>query len=66
LAALGPDYTERYVRKLEGEGIHAAVAPGPSENLYRVVLGPFADQTTLEKQRDVLEAAGIQSMLRVY
>jgi len=66
LAALGPGCTERYVKELEAKGIHVSVAPGPSETIHRVVVGPFADRSELERQRDVLEAAGIQSMLRIY
>lgn len=66
LAALPPDYTTRYVKELEAKGIQASVAPGPSENVFRVVLGPFADRSDLVRQREILDAAGIQSMERIY
>jgi len=66
LAALGPNYTEKYLPVLRAKGFNAVVAPGPTDNIYRIIIGPFPDQLALEKQRDVLEAAGIQSMLRVY
>lgn len=66
LAALGMSSTDRYIAELETKGIHASVAPGPTGDVYRVVLGPFADRSALERQRDVLEAADIQSMLRLY
>jgi len=66
LAALGPHGTARYIPELRAGGFHPVVAPGPESSLYRIVVGPFPDQTALEKQRDALEAAGIQSMLRIY
>ena len=66
LAALGPNYTEKYLPVLRAKGFNAVVAPGPTDGIYRIIIGPFPDQLALEKQRDVLEAAGIQSMLRVY
>lgn len=66
LAALGPNYTEKFVPLLRAKGFNAVVAPGPADGVYRILVGPFPDQLALEKQRDVLEAAGIQSMLRVY
>lgn len=66
LAALGPHATVRYIPELRADGIQAVVAPGPESSIYRIVVGPFSDQSSLEKQRDALEAAGIQSMLRVY
>ena len=66
LAALGPGARDKYLKELEARGIHASVAPGPTETLYRVVLGPYADRSELKQQQDALEAAGIQSMERVY
>lgn len=66
LAALGAGCTEKYMKELESKGIHASVAPGPSESLYRVVLGPFKDRGELKRQQTQLEAAGIQPMERLY
>ncbi len=66
IAALGPRWTVKYLPELRAGGIHALVAPGPDNSIYRIVVGPFPDQSSLEKQRDALEAAGISSMLRVY
>jgi cell division septation protein DedD len=66
LAALGPHGTVKYVPELRASGFNPRVAPGPESSVYRIVVGPFPDQSSLEKQRDALEAAGITSMLRVY
>ncbi|MGA2599676.1 MAG: SPOR domain-containing protein, partial [Bryobacteraceae bacterium] len=66
LAALGPHGTVKFDQELRANGFNPRVAPGPESSIYRIVVGPFPDQSSLEKQRDALEAAGIQSMLRVY
>jgi cell division protein FtsN len=66
LAANGPTFAGAYVKRLEAKGIHAVMAPGPSNDLYRVLVGPFTDQSSLEKQKDLLDAEGIQHMVRVY
>ncbi len=66
LAALGPHGTVKFVPELRASGFNPRVAPGPESSIYRIVVGPFPDQSSLEKQRDALEAAGITSMLRVY
>jgi len=66
LAALGPSYTEKYLPELRAKGFNAVVALGPTDGIYRIIIGPFPDRPTLEKQRTVLEAAGIQTMERVY
>lgn len=66
LAALGPSYTERYLPQMRAQGFNVVVAPGPTDGIYRIVVGPFPDRPTLQRQRDVLEAAGIQTMERVY
>jgi SPOR domain len=66
LAALPVGYTERYVNELEGKGLHVSVAPGPTETIFRIVMGPFTDHTQIKQLQDTLGAAGIQSMERVY
>jgi hypothetical protein len=66
LAALGPTYTDKYLPQLRAKGFNPVVAPGPTDGIYRIIIGPFPDQLALAKQRDVLEAAGIQTFERVY
>jgi cell division septation protein DedD len=66
LAAMGPNSTNDYLKMLQAKGIHPRIAPGPSENLHRIVIGPYSDQPALEKEQKDLEAAGVQSMARHY
>ena len=51
---------------LTKKGFHAMVAPGPNENLYRVLVGPAKDTTELGKTKSDLEAAGFKSIVRKY
>jgi len=66
LAAMGPNSTNDYLKILDAKGIHPKVAPGPAENLHRILIGPYPDMATLEKEQQELEAAGIQFMARRY
>jgi cell division septation protein DedD len=66
LAAMGPNSTNEYLKMLDAKGIHPRVAPGPSESLHRLVIGPYPDKGALEKEQQELEAAGIQFFARRY
>lgn len=66
LATMGPNSTNEYLKSLDTKGIHPRIAPGPSENLHRLVIGPYPDKAALEKEQQELEAAGIQFMARRY
>jgi hypothetical protein len=66
LATMGPNSTNDYLKTLDAQGIHPRVAPGPSESLHRLLLGPYPDKATIEKQQQELESAAIQFMVRRY
>ena len=66
LAAMGPNSTKDYLKALDAKGIHPRIAPGPSENLHRLLIGPYPDKAALEKEQQELEAAGIESIARRY
>ena len=66
IAALGPHSTDDYMKILAGKGISARVAAGPSENLYRVLIGPYADKAARQKRQEELQAAGIETFVRAY
>jgi cell division septation protein DedD len=54
--------TELLVKK----GFHAIVAPGPTDKLYRVLVGPAKDTAELGKLKADLELAGFKSIVRKY
>ena len=66
LAAMGPNSTNEYLQTLDAKGIHPRIAPGPSDNLHRLVVGPYPDKAALAKEQQELEAAGIQFIARRY
>ncbi len=51
---------------LQKKGFRATVAPGPSDNLFRVLVGPAKDLAELAKMRDDLEQAGFKPITRKY
>lgn len=59
VASTRPD-CEIIVDVLKRKGFQAVIAPGPSEKLYRVLVGPLPDAAALSKTRSDLEAAGFQ------
>jgi len=66
LATMGPNSTNEYLQILDAKGIHPRIASGPSENLHRLVIGPYPDRGALEKEQQELEAAGIEFIARRY
>jgi cell division protein FtsN len=66
LATMGPNSTNEYLKALDAKGVHPRLAPGPSETLHRLLLGPYPDRATIEKQQQELQAAGIQFIARRY
>jgi cell division septation protein DedD len=67
LAAITPHMVLSYVddlRKLDLQPI--VVAPGPTPELLRILVGPFADRESLEKAKATLETAKRAYLVRVY
>jgi cell division protein FtsN len=46
--------------------LQAIVAPGPSESIFRVLVGPLKDAASISKTRMDLEAAGFKTIARKY
>src|ERR1700693_1199257 len=66
LPTMAPNPTNDYLKPLDAKGIHPRIAPGPSENLHRLLIGPYPDQAAVEKEQQELESAGIQFIARRY
>jgi cell division septation protein DedD len=49
---------------LKKKGFPAHVGRGPTEDLFRVLVGPFRDASSLTQTRSELEAAGFKSIVR--
>jgi|HubBroStandDraft_4_1064222.scaffolds.fasta_scaffold189395_1 hypothetical protein len=66
IAAFGPRALDGYLKTLEGQGLHPLVAPGPVDNIYRILVGPFASPEALEETRRLIQTSGIEPILRSY
>jgi cell division septation protein DedD len=66
LATMGPHSTNDYLKTLDTKGIHPRIAPGPSENLHRLVMGPYPDKAEREKEQLELQTAGVEFMPHRY
>ncbi len=61
VAALRQQEAELVVDVLKRKGFPARVAPGPSETLFRVLVGPLKDAEEITKTRRALEEVGFRS-----
>jgi hypothetical protein len=66
IAAYGPRSLDGYLKTLEAQGLHPVVAPGPAENIYRILIGPYPNTAALKEAQAVIEATGIKPILRAY
>ena len=66
IAAFGPRALDGFLKTLEGEGLHPLVAPGPVDSIYRILVGPFPSAEALEETRRLIQASGIEPILRAY
>jgi cell division protein FtsN len=64
-AAKRPD-AELVASVLKQKGFTVVLAPGPTEAVFRVLVGPLADSDAVTKARAGLEAAGFKPFLRKY
>jgi len=66
VAAVKRPEAELIVDVLKKKGFRAVVAPGPTDTLFRVLVGPFQESTALAKTKADLETAGFRSIVRKY
>jgi cell division septation protein DedD len=66
VSAVARPEAELLVDVLTRKGFRAMVAPGPNEQLFRVLVGPSQDSSDLGKMRADLEQAGFKPMIRKY
>jgi cell division septation protein DedD len=68
VAAIPTDAEEsrRFIRRLQDQKLDPHVAPGPSPELMRVLIGPFDSLDALKETKARLETEGIQTFVRLY
>lgn len=66
VGALDEVLTRRYLPQLRQEKLEPHVAPGPSPDLLRILIGPFPDRDALNATKTELDKAGIANFVRKY
>ena len=66
VAAVTPHMVLTYVDTLRRVNLGAVVAPGPTPDLLRILVGPFSDQNSMDQAKAQLEAAGKSPIIRSY
>lgn len=66
VSAVARPEAELLVEVLTTKGFHAAMAPGPTEKLLRVLVGPAASDADLAKLKTDLEQSGFKPIPRRY
>jgi cell division septation protein DedD len=66
VSALGPEAAQRFSLELRAAKMEPHLAPGPTPEVLRVLIGPFVDQDALIETRRDLERAGIKNFVRRY
>jgi SPOR domain len=66
VGALDLERTRHYLARLHQANLEPHVAPGPTPELLRVLIGPFPDHDSLASTQSQLVSAGIQNFVRQY
>lgn len=66
VSAVARPEAELLVEVLSRKGFRAVMAPGPSDKVIRVLVGPASSDSELAKLRTTLEESGFKAMVRRY
>jgi len=66
IGAYGPTFTHAFVEELKGKGFQPVVAQGPTEDVYRVMIGPLNRDSLTRLQAQVEQAEITGAMVRQY
>lgn len=66
VAAVSPHMVLTYVDNLRIANLDAVIAPGPTPDLLRVLVGPFTDSDSMDKANAQLVASGKSPIVRSY
>jgi cell division septation protein DedD len=66
VGALDQEATRRFVQHLRDEHLDPHVAPGPTPQLMRVLIGPFDNRPALNERKAQLTSEGVDTFIREY
>lgn len=66
IAATNTKAASKLVAQLRQNNIQPSLAPGPSDGIVRVLVGPFTDEDSLERSKAQIQIIGLDSFVHVY
>ena len=66
MAAVEKGVTVIFAEGLRSHGLESFVAPGPNERIFRVVIGPLADDAAYQKAKSIVNNIGLNTFGRRY
>ena len=66
MAAVGKGAASIFAEGLRNHGFPSFVAPGPSETMFRVLIGPLPDTAAYTRTKDALDQIGVATFGRKY
>lgn len=66
IAAISARASERFLAQVSRYNVQASIAPGPSEGVVRVVIGPFSDRESLAAAKEQIRLNWPDCFVRVY
>ena len=66
MGALDKGMATLFVEGLRTHGFESFVAPGPSEKIFRVLIGPLADQEAYRRTKDAIDDLGLTAFAKKY
>jgi cell division protein FtsN len=66
IAAISARYSQTFLAEVSRYNVQARVAPGPNEDLVRVVIGPFSDHESLVAAKAQIQVMWPDCFVRVY
>ncbi len=66
LGALDKGYAVVVAEGLRKRGMESFVAPGPTDKVFRVLVGPLPDADSLKRVKDAVEELGLANFARRY
>ena len=64
MGALDKGIATVFTEGLRTHGFEAFVAPGPSEKVFRVLIGPLVDQDAFKRTKDAIDDLGLAAFAR--
>jgi hypothetical protein len=66
MAAVEKGVAAIFAEGLRSHGLESFAAPGPSDRIYRVLIGPLADDAAYKRAKEIVGEIGLSTFIRRY